>query len=49
MTNTIEYKIELKFWKKGMKVECPVCDSKVKEPYICKCGAILKPFVRFKN
>jgi len=28
----------LPYWKKGMKVECPNCKEKIKEPYKCKCG-----------
>ena len=23
-------------WKKGMKVACPECGKKVKDPYVCK-------------
>lgn len=38
--------VELPYWKKGMKVKCPNCHRKVKEPYRCKCGVILKPFVK---
>lgn len=40
------HKVKLAYWKKGMKIECPACGGKVKEPYNCKCGAILKPFVQ---
>ncbi len=39
-------KVELSYWKKGMKIECPKCKSKIKEPYKCRCGATLKPFVK---
>lgn len=42
----MEYKIELPYWKKGMKIKCPECNKKVKEPYLCKCGTVLKPFVK---
>ncbi len=44
----MKIKVELPYWKKGMKIECPECHTKIKEPYICKCGAELKPFVKFK-
>lgn len=40
------HKIELSYWKKGMKLICPECEKSVKAPYKCKCGAILKPFVK---
>ncbi len=55
MNGTTEYKIELTHWTKRTKVMCPVCrdhvarDGRKKNPYTCKCGAILKPFVRMKN
>lgn len=42
----MKYWIKLPYWKKGMKIACPECDKKIKEPYICKCGAILKPYVK---
>lgn len=45
----MKYKIELKYWKRGMKIVCPNCGMKVKEPYKCKCGAILKPFVKMST
>lgn len=51
----MEHKIELSFWKKGMKLKCPECNTTVKcnrnltNPYACKCGAILKPFVKMKT
>ncbi len=41
--------VELPYWKKGMKVVCPNCQRYTKGPYICKCGAELKPFVRMKT
>lgn len=41
-----EVKVQLPFWKKGMKIKCPNCHEKVKEPYQCKCGTALKPFVK---
>ena len=49
MEEAMEHKVELSFWKKGMKISCPECGKKVKEPYKCKCGAVLKPFVRLKK
>ena len=43
----MEYKVELPFWKKGMKITCPECKKKVAAPYKCKmCGAVLKPYVK---
>ncbi len=44
----MEHKIELSYWKKGMKIICPECGKKVKEPYTCECGAELKPYVKMK-
>lgn len=43
----MECKVLLSYWKKGMKIQCPECKKKVKEPYNCECGVILKPFVKF--
>ena len=45
----MEHKIELSYWKKGMKITCPECKKKITEPYICKCGAVLKPYVKMAN
>ncbi len=42
------YRIELKSWKKGLKLCCPECKEKIKVPFNCKCGAKLRPFVRFR-
>ena len=42
----MDYKIELSRWRKGEKLKCPKCRKKVGAPYLCECGAILKPFVK---
>ncbi len=45
-----EYKIRLKYWTKGMEIQCPSCKTMVKEPYKCpKCFSILKPYVKGKR
>lgn len=44
-----EIRVQLSYWKKGMKVKCPKCGNKCKEPYKCSCGVQLKPFVKFAN
>jgi DNA-directed RNA polymerase subunit RPC12/RpoP len=45
-----EIPVQLSYWKKGMKVKCPECDSMVAQPYNCsKCGAVLKPFVKMSS
>lgn len=36
----------LPHWKEGMKVECPNCKEKIKEPYKCKCGTELEVRVK---
>ncbi len=41
----MEVKVELSRWKKGQKINCPECGRKVKQPYVCKCGVTLKPFI----
>ena len=44
------YKIRLRYWVKGMEVECPRCKTMVKDPYKCtKCSLILKPFVKMER
>jgi len=45
----MQRKIELGYWRKGMKLTCPECGRKIKEPYKCKCGITLKPFVKLKK
>lgn len=43
----MEKEVMLRYWKKGMKIDCPVCGNKVSEPYTCKnCKTVLKPKVR---
>ena len=42
-------RVELPFWKKGMKIKCPECGTKVKEPYHCKCGVSIQPYVKIKG
>jgi len=42
----MEHKIYLLSWNEDMKITCPECNRKVKEPYICKCGAMLRLFVK---
>lgn len=45
-----EYKIRLKYWVRGMEVQCPKCKVMVKEPYRCsKCYSILKPYVKMEK
>lgn len=42
-----EQKVKLSHWIKGMKISCPECDKKLKEPYECSdCDIKLKPFVQ---
>jgi len=38
----MEHVIKITHWKKDMKIKCPECGKKVKEPYKCKCGAVIK-------
>jgi len=42
----MEIKVRIPYWKKGMKISCPECNRNVPAPYKCKCGAVLKPYVK---
>jgi len=39
-------RVRIPYWKKGMKISCPECNRNVPAPYKCKCGAVLKPYVK---